>query len=316
MPSIATRPVIKALRWTAAAAGAVCLACGGSPQGLTTPSSLTGGAPAAIPSTPAAAPVLPTEIFAGAGDIANCATGHPEATAKLLDSIGGTVFALGDNAYPSGSAEDYRTCYDTTWGRHKSRTRPVAGNHEYDSAAAAPYYEYFGGAAGPAGLGFYSYDLGNWHIVALNSNIAAGGSSPQAQWLRDDLRGHPAQCTLAYWHFPLFSSSTHGNIATMGEVWRILSDNGADVVLAGHDHVYERFAPQDAAGTADPARGIREFVVGTGGAPPYPFVNVKANSEVRLSTNGVLRLALKAGGYDWTFIPTAGAGDSGSAACH
>ncbi len=169
---------------------------------------------------------------------------------------------------------------------------------------------------GPAGLGFYSYELGNWHIVALNSNIAAGGNSPQAAWLRNDLRAHPAQCTLAYWHYPLFSSSTHGNIDAMREAWRILSDGGADVVLAGHDHVYERFAPQDADGTADPARGIREFVVGTGGAPPYPFVNVKANSEVRLSANGVLRLALKAGGYDWTFIATAGAGDSGSTACH
>ena len=316
MPSITTRPVRQAFRWTAATAAAVCLACGGTPQGPTTPTAVAGDAAAAIPPFVAAGPVLPTEILVGAGDIAQCAAGNPEATAKLLDSIGGTVFALGDNAYPSGSAEDYHGCYDATWGRHKSRTRPVPGNHEYDTAGAAPYYDYFGGAAGPAGLGFYSYELGNWHIVALNSNIAAGGNSPQAAWLRNDLRAHPAQCTLAYWHYPLFSSSTHGNIDAMREAWRILSDGGADVVLAGHDHVYERFAPQDADGTADPARGIREFVVGTGGAPPYPFVNVKANSEVRLSANGVLRLALKAGGYDWTFIATAGAGDSGSTACH
>jgi len=316
MPSITTRPVRQAFRWTAATVAAVCLACGGTPVGPTSPSAVAGDAPAAIPPLVAAGPVLPTEIFVGAGDIAQCATGNPEATAKLLDSIAGTVFALGDNAYPSGSAEDYRGCYDATWGRHRSRTRPVAGNHEYDTAGAAPYYEYFGGAAGPAGLGFYSYDLGNWHIVALNSNIGAAGNSPQAAWLRNDLRAHPVQCTLAYWHYPVFSSSEHGNIATMRDVWRILYDNGADVVLGGHDHVYERFAPQDPDGAADPLKGIREFVAGTGGAPPYPFVDVKPNSEVRLSANGVLRLALKAGGYDWTFIPTAGAGDSGSASCH
>ena len=316
MPSIRIRRVLRTLRSTAVVAGTVCLACGGTPQGLTSPSPVAGGAPATIPSTPAALPALPTEIFVGAGDIAQCAGGNPEATAKLLDSIAGTVFALGDNAYPSGSAEDYRGCYDTSWGRHRSRTRPVAGNHEYDTAGAAPYYEYFGGAAGPAGLGFYSYDLGNWHMVALNSNIGVSASSSQAAWLRSDLRAHPAQCTLAYWHFPRFSSSKHGNIDSMRDFWQILYENGADVVLGGHDHVYERFAPQNPDGARDPANGIREFVVGTGGAPAYPFVDVKPNSEVRLGANGVLRLALKAGGYDWNFIPVAGAGDSGSATCH
>ena len=276
------------VRWALASLGAICLACGGTPQGLTGPTTLPPSNRAEIPSAPeAAVRVLPTEIFVGAGDIGQCTNGGvPDATARLLDSISGTVFALGDNAYPSGTAQDYQNCYDASWGRHKGRTRPVAGNHEYDTAVARPYYDYFGTNAGPSGVGFYSYDLGNWHVVALNSNIAVG------------------------------AGSKHGNIEQMREFWRILYDAGADVVLSAHDHVYERFAPQDPDGSADPQRGIREFIAGTGGAPPYPFVDVKPNSEARLSTVGVLKLALKAGGYDWNFIPVSGAGDSGSGTCH
>jgi calcineurin-like phosphoesterase family protein len=310
--------VKRAVRWTLASLAVVGLSCGGTRTGLTGPSTLPIGNLAEIPFGTDVTPVFPTEIFVGAGDIAQCTDGGvPQATARLLDSIDGTVFALGDNAYPSGTAENYHSCYDTTWGRHKSRTRPVPGNHEYDSAStAAPYFDYFGASAGASGLGFYSYDLGNWHIIALNSNIAVGARSAQAAWLRNDLTVNASRCTLAYWHFPLFSSSKHGNIEQMREFWRILDDFGAEIVLSAHDHVYERFAPQDADGVADPVGGIREFVVGTGGAPPYPFVDVKPNSEVRLSTNGVLRLALKAGGYDWTFIPVSGEGDSGSATCH
>ena len=308
---------MRAVRWTVASLGAICLACGGSPQGLTEPSALPTGNRASTPSGTEAAPIQPTEIVVAAGDIAQCgAGGIPEATARLVDAIDGVILALGDNAYPSGTADNYRTCYDATWGRYKARTRPVPGNHEYDSSSTAePYFDYFGAIAGPPGSGFYSYDLGNWHVVALNSNIAVGSRSAQAAWLRSDLAANPARCTLAYWHFPLFSSSKHGNIEQMHEFWNILYDAGADVVLGAHDHVYERFAPQDPDGAADPA-GIREFVVGTGGAAPYPFVTVRPNSEVRLSQNGVLRLALKAGGYDWTFIPVSGAGDSGSAPCH
>jgi hypothetical protein len=303
-----------------AALTAFCLSCGGSPQALSGPSAVPGGNRAAIPEVPDAAPaaVLPTEIFAGAGDIGMCTNGgNPQATARLLDSIDGTIFALGDNAYPSGTAQNYRDCYDSSWGRFKSRTRPVAGNHEYDSSTSGgPYFEYFGVAAGPPGSGFYSYDLGNWHVVALNSNIAVGRNSAQGAWLRADLAANNAKCTIAYWHFPLFSSSKHGNIEQVRELWRILYEDGADVVLGAHDHVYERFAPQDPDGAADPDKGIREFIVGTGGAPPYPFVDVKPNSEVRLSTTGVLRLALKAGGYDWSFIAVNGPGDAGSGTCH
>lgn len=307
----------RAARWTLASLGAMCLSCGGSPQGLTEPSVVpTGNRTATLSAPEAALPVQPTEIVIAAGDIAQCGGGIPEATARLVDAIDGAILALGDNAYPSGTADNYRTCYDATWGRYKARTRPVPGNHEYDSSStAAPYFDYFGAIAGPPGSGFYSYDLGNWHVVALNSSIAVGSRSAQAAWLRNDLAAHPTKCTLAYWHFPLFSSSRHGNIEQMREFWQILYDAGADVVLGAHDHVYERFAPQDPDGAADPA-GIREFVVGTGGAPPYPFVAVRPNSEARLSANGVLRLALKTGGYDWTFIPVSGAGDSGSAPCH
>ena len=298
--------------------GGICLlACGGTPNSLTNPSAVSPNR-GEIPATPAViAPVLPTEIFVGAGDIGQCTNGGvPEVTARLLDSIDGTVFALGDNAYPSGTAENYRSCYDLSWGRHKGRTRPVAGNHEYDTPQAAPYYEYFGPNAGPLGAGYYSYELGNWHVIALNSNLPVGRTSAQAAWLKNDLATSAAKCTIAYWHFPLFSSSKHGNTEMMRDFWRILYDAGADVVLSAHDHVYERFAPQDADGSFDPARGIREFVAGTGGAPPYPFVDIKANSEARQSTVGVLKLALKAGGYDWNFIPVSGVGDSGSASCH
>ena len=306
--------------WTAAAAGALCLSCGGSPQGLSAPSTVSAVNRAATPSAPDTVPavVLPTEIFVGAGDIGMCTNGgNPQATARLLDSIGGTVFTLGDNAYPNGTAANYRNCYDQAWGRFKERTRPVPGNHDYDSdPSAQPYFDYFGAAAGPAGAGFYSYDLGNWHVVALNSSIAVGRNSAQAAWLRSDLAASSAKCTLAYWHFPLFSSSEHGNMEQMREFWRILYEAGAEVVLSGHDHTYERFSPQDPDGAPDPARGIREFVVGTGGAPPYKFATIRPNSEMRLSGTGVLRLALKAGGYDWSFISTSGPGDSGTGTCH
>ena len=318
MPSIAGKRAAQALGWMVATLGGICLlACGGTPNSLTNPSAVSPNR-GEIAATPAViAPVLPTEIFVGAGDIGQCTNGGvPEATARLLDSIDGTVFALGDNAYPSGTAENYRSCYDLSWGRHKGRTRPVAGNHEYDTPQAAPYYEYFGASAGPLGAGYYSYALGNWHVIALNSNLPVGRTSAQAAWLKNDLATSAAKCTIAYWHFPLFSSSKHGNTEMMRDLWRILYDAGADVVLSAHDHVYERFAPQDADGSFDPARGIREFVAGTGGAPPYPFVDIKANSEARMSTVGVLKLALKAGGYDWSFIPVSGVGDSGSASCH
>jgi hypothetical protein len=239
-------------------------------------------------------------------------------TATLLDAIAGTVFTLGDNAYPSGTAKNYTDCYDPQWGRHKARTRPVAGNHEYEIPAAAAYFAYFGASAGPP-AGYYSYDLGTWHVVALNSNIPMDAASPQASWLRDDLTATASRCTLAYWHHPLFSSGQNGDTAGARALWTILYEAGAEIVMSGHDHDYERFAPQDPLGRSDPARGIREFVVGTGGAAPYAFARVRENSEMRLSGQfGVLRLTLLGDGYQWEFVTAPGLGisDSGSGRCH
>jgi hypothetical protein len=255
----------------------------------------------------------------GAGDIADCSSEGDEATAELLDSISGTVFTTGDNAYPDGSVAEFANCYDPTWGRHKARTYPSPGNHDYHTADAAGYFNYFGAAAGEFGKGYYSYDLGAWHIIVLNSIISVETGSPQEQWLRADLAAHPVACTLAYWHYPRFSSGVvHGSDVSMQPLWQALYDHGADMVLAGHEHNYERFAPQNPQGIADPTRGIRQFVIGSGGRSHYSFGNPIANSEVRNdNTYGVLKLTLHATSYTWEFIPEAGKTftDSGTAPC-
>jgi len=267
------------------------------------------------------APTPAAPVLVGAGDIAGCRYDHDEATAKLLDSIPGTVFTAGDNVYSSGTPDQFTRCYEPTWGRHKARTRPSPGNHDYQTPLGAGYYAYFGDRAGDPGRGYYSYDLGDWHIIALNSNILMARGSPQERWLRADLAAHPTPCTLAYWHHPRFSSSEHGNSRAPEALWQALYDANADVVINGHDHTYERFAPQTPTGQLDTARGIREFVVGTGGASFYDFPTVHANSELRNNTtHGVIKLTLRANGYDWEFVPVAGGGgafrDSGSGTCH
>ena len=257
-------------------------------------------------------------VFVGAGDISNCSRTQDEETAKLLDNISGTVFTLGDNVYPDGTASQFSDCYGPTWGRHKNRTKPIPGNHDYHVSGASGYYNYFGAAAGDPGKGYYSYDLGTWHIIALNSEITQSAGSTQEQWLRADLAANPKTCTLAYWHKPRFSSGQHGNIAASQALWQALYDYGADVILNGHDHTYERFAPQNPNGQADASRGIREFVVGTGGAGLYPFPSIQPNSQVRNNTTyGVLKLTLHSTSYDWQFIPIVGQTftDSGSANC-
>jgi acid phosphatase type 7 len=263
-------------------------------------------------------------ILVGAGDIADCRDlSGAEATAKLLEQIPGTVMAVGDLAYPDGSKENFQ-CYDKTWGRVKARTRPAAGNHEFHAPGGAAYFDYFGASAGDPKQGYYSYELGSWHIVVLNSECRdIGGcdaSSRQVQWLRTDLAAHPAACTLAYWHKPLFSSgSAHGNDPEMKPLWQALYAANAEVVINGHDHNYERFAPQDPDGRSDTKRGIREFVVGTGGKNHRPIVLAKPNSESRnADAYGVLKLTLRAGAYDWQFVAEAGKQfvDSGSGKCH
>jgi Calcineurin-like phosphoesterase len=259
------------------------------------------------------------EVFVGAGDIGECDRPYAAATAHVLDSVQGTVFAAGDNAYPDGSAADYGRCFEPTWGRHRKRTRPVPGNHDYWLGDSSGYYGYFGVAAGAPDRGYYSFELGSWHVVALNSNIAMRAGSRQEQWLRADLAQHRAQCTLAYWHHPRFSSGiTHGNDPETQALWDALYEAGATVVIAGHEHNYERFAPQTPTGARDTVRGIREFVAGTGGGGSYFFGPPKANSEVRSMAHGVLALTLSDRTYHWQFLSVAGEAfaDSGTAACH
>jgi hypothetical protein len=273
---------------------------------------------------PQAPPDSEMAVFVGAGDIANCQIAGGSgavATGSLLDRIPGTVFTVGDHAYPSGTSDEFRDCYEPRWGRHKGRTRPSPGNHDFLTARGRPYFDYFGDHAGPERRGYYSYSLGSWHIVSLNSTIDAGRRSKQIEWLRHDLEEHRTACTLAYWHIPVFSSGPHGSqpqeALWMMEAWRVLYEFGADVVINGHDHDYERFAPQDPNGKADP-NGIREFVVGTGGAGLYTFRTVKANSESRSDRSyGVLKLELGSTDYRWEFVVAAGEPyhDSGTAAC-
>jgi acid phosphatase type 7 len=260
-----------------------------------------------------------TAILAGAGDIADCNSPGDELTAALLDDIGGTVFTAGDNAYEAGTPLDFALCYHPSWGRHKARTRPALGNHEYITPGAAGYYAYFGTAAHPP-FGYYSYDIGSWHVVVIDSERQTVLRDPvQQAWLRADLAANPALCTLAYFHHPRFSSgSTHGSDPNMEEIWQILYDANADVVISGHEHNYERFAPQTPQGVADPVRGIREFVVGTGGRSLYGFGPPIANSEVRYNADfGVIKLILKRGRYNWEFIATdSRVVDAGKDGCH
>lgn len=261
-------------------------------------------------------------VFVGAGDIANCdgeMLRGARATASLLDRIEGAVFTLGDHAYQHGSEKEFRECYEPTWGRHKARTHPTVGNHDMVTDHGRAYFDYFGDNAGPSGRGYYSFDLGAWHIISLNSFAQASDKSPQVKWLREDLAAHQkSDCVLAYWHVARFSSGPHGSDPIMGDVWRVLYQAGTDVILSSHDHDYERFAPQDDKGKADPEHGIREFIVGTGGGGVYEWKTPAANSEVRDNrTYGVLKLTLRPGRYAWEFIPIAGQKfhDEGSAAC-
>jgi hypothetical protein len=303
----------------------VCLTCvrcagGGAPGGPTSPP-VTNLPPGTDP--PPVDPPATTEVFVGAGDIGWCGLPGAAATGRLLDGIGGSVFTAGDNAYLQGTAQQFRDCYDPFWGRHKGRTFPSPGNHDYDSPGAVGYFEYFGAQAGTPGVGYYVVPLAltsAWHVVSLNSNfdygVGVSQNSPQGQWLKADLAANRKKCTLVYWHYPLFTSGPNGDQAPMRDFWRILYDAGVDVVVNGHDHLYERFARQDPEGHFDPTRGIREFIVGTGGAMLYSRVTNRANSEVLISNYGVLKFTLEPASYQWDFIPVSGPGDHGSDSCH
>jgi hypothetical protein len=258
------------------------------------------------------------EVFVGAGDIAECELPGAEATARLLDRIPGTVFTTGDHAYYRGAPDEFARCYEPTWGRHRTRTRPTPGNHDYETPGAFGYFDYFNDAAAPASPGFYSFDLGTWHIISLNSNIAIDDGSAQLSWLRRDLNVNRSRCTLAFWHQPLFSSGPNGPDARVKPVWDLLYAEDVDVVLNGHEHFYERFSPQHPSGRADTARGIRQFIVGTGGAHLSQWPAVRPNSEARAAVWGVLKLTLQEAGYTWEFLPVASESfhDSGSDVCH
>jgi hypothetical protein len=264
---------------------------------------------------------LADEVFVGAGDIAVCNRSNDEATASLLDGIPGTVFTLGDNAYPKGTAEQFDNCYEPSWGRHKARTRPAIGNHEYMTAGAQGYLDYFGVAKN------YAFDLGDWHIISLDSMCQLpenGGScapsSPTMTWLKSELSLNPKECTLVYFHHPRWSSGRHGNTTRMSGAWKIMYAAGVDVVLSAHDHSYERFAPLNPEGNVDMQRGIRSFVVGTGGGLLSSFIGTpKPGSQVRnASAFGVLKLTLRADDFAWEFVPVTGGTftDSGSGSCH
>lgn len=267
---------------------------------------------------------VPSAVLVAAGDIAECDGAGDEATAALLDDIPGTVAALGDLAYPKGRYEDFAQCYLPSWGRHKERTRPAPGNHDFGEKRGAAYYEFFGPSAGELGKGYYSYELGSWHIIVLNSECHRVGcerGSEQETWLREDLAKHPARCILAYWHEARFSSGRYGNNADYEPFWQALYEYEAEVVMVGHDHLYERFAPQKPDGTLDRERGIRQFVVGTGGGNLRSFRlgDIQPNSEVREhDTWGVLKLTLHQDSYDWQFVPVKGKTftDTGNDTCH
>jgi 3',5'-cyclic AMP phosphodiesterase CpdA len=289
---------------------------------------LAAGAAHAAPAAPASADGV--TVYA-VGDIARCAYPDPKYSAAagtaatvaagLAADPQAWVLTLGDNTYPVGAMKEFTDCYEPTWGRFKERTWPSPGNHEYYTRGALPYFRYFGARAG---RGHYSIEIGSWHVISLDSNLAPQAQAAQMDWLRRDLARHPARCTLAFWHHPLYSSGGHGSVPQMHEAWDLLYRAGAELVLSGHDHDYERFAPQDADGQLDRERGIRQFVVGTGGAYPTPFLLTVANSEVRdASRTGVLRLRLRETGYDWEFlessrVTTLGVAppDHGSGVCH
>ena len=273
------------------------------------------------PPTTTTPPPSGDPVLLVAGDIANSGSGDT-ATAALINAqpADATVITAGDNAYDSGTAAEFASWYDPTWGAFKARTRPAPGNHDYGTAGAAGYFGYYGANAGPSGQGYYSFDVGNWHIVSLDSEIARDAASPQVQWLNSDLAASTKPCTLAYWHKPLFTSgANHAPDSTQKPLFQALYDHNADIVVNGHNHQYERFAPQNPTGGADATRGITEFVAGMGGASHYSFGTIQANSVARNSdTFGILKFTLHANSYDWQFVPEAGKSyaDSGTGSCH
>jgi len=292
------------LKWLLPLGAMGYLACGGSSPTTPTPGP---------PDPPVASPVT----VLAAGDVGWCGEPWTASTAQILDRNPGIVLALGDLAYPNGTPAQYARCYDPYWGRHKDRTRPAPGNHDYETAGAAGYFNYFGELAGPPGDGFYSFVAGGWRLISLNSNVAMAQGSAQYVWLQQELQ-QQARCTLAYWHHPLISSGPNGDNPNTRPLWDLLYAAGADVILVGHDHIYERYVPQTPDGQLDRDRGIRQFIVGTGGAQLTGIASLRANSAARHVGHGLLKLRLSADRYEWEFLPVEGSAfsDTGFDLCH
>jgi hypothetical protein len=270
-------------------------------------------------------------ILVGAGDIAWCGGDGDERTANLIEQVQpDAVFTLGDNAYENGTEAEFEGCYEPSWGRFKNITYPAVGNHDYggegyenkDASAydATPYFDYFGERAGNPEESWYSYDLGHWHVVVLNSMCGLVGGcfegSQQMEWLEKDLAGREEQCVLAYWHHPMFSSGFHGDDPRMKRAWEILYEHEAELILSGHDHTYERFTPMNPRGEYD-AWGLRQFVVGTGGRVLRDFNSPEPGSETAIAgKNGILKLTLHSNAYEWDFMTVDGESpDTGSQSC-
>lgn len=305
--------------------GASGLGGGGSAGAAGAAAGGAGAAGASGKAGAAGAPVEEEIVIAAAGDISNTSIGGQKTTADLI--LAGNydaVLTLGDNQYNDGTLSAYNQYFDKTWGKFFDKIYPVPGNHEYNTSGAKGYFDYFGARAHDPKKGYYSFDLGAWHLIAINSNsecgaIACDAGSAQEKWLRADLAAHKNKCTLAYWHHPRWSSGEHGNSTEMGDLWKALYEFDADIVLNGHDHDYERFAPQNPKGEADDKRGIVEFVVGTGGTGFRDTPNKPKNSAKKQhDTFGVLELVLKADSYAFEFIGKAGSTftDKGSRKCH
>jgi len=268
----------------------------------------------------------PTQVvLVGAGDISNCGNPGAGITASLLDQFpAAAIFTAGDNSNVIGTPNEFKLCFGTTWGRYKDRIHPAVGEHEYYMKGASGYFDYFGAAAGEPGKGWYSYDLGGWHIVVLNSECSKVGGceagSAQEKWLKADLTAHHTLCSMAVWHVPFYSAALAQGLPFLQDIWKDLYAAGVELVVNAHHNDYERFAPMDPQGKADETRGIREFIVGTGGAPLEKGEHIcSGNCQViNHTTLGVLKLTLRPDGYDWQFVPQPGKilDESGSGVCH
>lgn len=261
-------------------------------------------------------PTGQTSVIAAVGDIGECGSMGVQQAARIAESIDGQILLAGDLAYMHGSMQDFLKCFDPYWGVFRRRWRPTPGNHEYETPGAAGYFQYFGEAAGSGGRSYYAFRTGDWQVLMLDSNLPTRTGSPQYEFVRSELSTTRALCTMAVWHHPLFTSGPNGPSVFMRDMWGLLYDSDADVVVAGHDHLYERFGKQDVDGRSD-ARGLRQFIVGTGGARLYDFQRVSPNSQARIRAYGVLRLTLNSTNYQWAFLDASGAiADAGADSCH